>query len=75
MNLSAPFIRRPIATTLLTVGASVRQAELAAAATADPSLVASLLRAERNTLWLLIGLSVVNVVLAVWRPRLTVKIR
>ncbi|MCE9657478.1 MAG: hypothetical protein K8R60_02890 [Burkholderiales bacterium] len=60
--------------TLLTVGASVRQAELAAAA-ADPGLLASLLHSERNTLWLLLALSVANVVLAVWRPRLTVKIR
>lgn len=60
--------------TLLTVGASGRQAELAAAG-ADPGLLASLLHSERNMLWLLLGLSVANVVLAVWRPRLTVKIR
>lgn len=60
--------------TLVTVGASTRQAELAAAA-ADPGLLASLLHSERNTLLLLLGLSVANVVLAVWRPRLTVKIR
>lgn len=60
--------------TLVTVGASVHQAELAAAA-ADPGLLASMLHSERNTLLLLIGLSAANVVLAVWRPRLTVKIR
>ena len=60
--------------TLVTVGASSRQAELAAAA-ADPTLLASLLHSERNTLWLLLGLSVANVVLAVWRPKLMVKIR
>ncbi len=60
--------------TLLTVGASSRQAELAAAS-ADPALLASLLRSERNTLILLLVLSVVNVVLAVWRPKLTVKVR
>jgi hypothetical protein len=60
--------------TLVTIGASTRQAELAAAG-ADPSLLASLLHSERNTLWLLLGLSVANVVLAVWRPRLVVKIR
>lgn len=60
--------------TLVTVGASGRQAELAAAG-ADPSLLASLLHSERNTLWLLLGLSVANVVLAVWRPKLTVTIR
>lgn len=60
--------------TLLTIGASGRSAELVAAG-ADPSLLATLLRSERNTLWLLLVLSVANVVLAVWRPRLTVKIR
>lgn len=60
--------------TLVTIGASTRQAELAAAA-ADPTLLASLMRSERNTLLLLLGLSVANVVLAVWRPKLTVKVR
>ncbi len=60
--------------TLVTIGASTRQAELAAAG-ADPTLLASLLHSERNTLWLLLGLSVANVVLAVWRPRLVPKIR
>jgi len=60
--------------TFMVVGASGKQAELAAAA-ADPALLDALLRSERNTLWLLIALSVVNVVLAVWRPRLTVTIR
>lgn len=60
--------------TLVTVGASSRQAELAAAA-ADPGLLASLLHSERNTLLLLLGISVANVVLAVWRPKLMVKIR
>ena len=60
--------------TLLVVGASRTQAELAAAA-ADPALLDTLLRSERNTLWLLIALSVVNVLLAVWRPRLSVKVR
>ena len=60
--------------TLVTVGANSRQAELAAAA-ADPNLLASLLHSERNTLLLLLGISVANVVLAVWRPKLTVKIR
>jgi hypothetical protein len=60
--------------TLLVVGSSSRQAEFAAAA-ADPGLLDALLRSERNTLWLLILLSIANVVLAVWRPRLTVKVR
>lgn len=60
--------------TLLVVGSGRKQAELAAAAT-DPALLDALLRSERNTLWLLIGLSVVNVLLAVWRPRLVVRVR
>lgn len=60
--------------TLVTVGASVRQAEIATAA-GDPGLLASLLHSERNTLWLLLVLCVANVVLAVWRPRLVPKIR
>jgi hypothetical protein len=60
--------------TLMLVGASHQQAELAAVAT-DPALLDALLRSERNTLGLLIALSVVNVVLAVWRPRLTVRVR
>ena len=61
--------------TLVTVAASGRQAELAAAAASDPSLVAALLRSERTTLWLLLGLSVANVVLAVWRPKLVYTVR
>jgi hypothetical protein len=60
--------------TLVIVGSGSKQAELAAAA-ADPTLLDALLRSERNTIWLLIGLSVANVLLAVWRPRLTVRVR
>ncbi len=60
--------------TLLTVGATGRQAELAAAG-ADPALLASLLHSERTTLCLLLGLAVANVALAVWRPKLTITIR
>ena len=60
--------------TLITIGASRHQVELAAAA-ADPSLRASLLNSERNTVLLLIAICVANVVLAVWRPRLTIRIR
>ena len=60
--------------TLITIGASRHQAELAAAA-ADPALRASMLTSERNTLLLLLGICVANVVLAVWRPRLTIQIR
>lgn len=57
--------------TLLIVGSGQRQAELTAAT--DPTLVDTMLRSERLTLWLLITVSVANVVLAVWRPRLTAK--
>ena len=57
--------------TLLVVGSGRQHDELAAAAT-DAALLDALLRSERNTLWLLLALSAVNVVLAVWRPRLKV---
>lgn len=60
--------------TLLIGGSGRRLAELASSAT-DANLLATLLRSERNTLWLLIAVSVVNVVLAVWRPRLTGRTR
>ena len=60
--------------TLLTIGAGRRQAELAAAAL-DPAQVATLLHAERNTVLILIGLCVVNVLLAVWRPKIMITIR
>lgn len=60
--------------TLVVVGSSRRHAELVAAS-ADPALLDALLHSERNTLWLLILLSLANVVLAVWRPRLMVKVR
>lgn len=60
--------------TLLIVGSGRQHAELAAA-TADPALLDALLRSERNTLGLLIAVSIVNVLLAVWRPRLMVKVR
>ena len=59
--------------TLLVAGSSQKQEEFTAAA--DPAVLGALLRSERNTLWLLIALSAVNVVLAVWRPRLTVQVR
>jgi hypothetical protein len=37
----------------------------------DPSALAASLTSERNTLWLLLAVSVANVVLGVWRPRLS----
>lgn len=60
--------------TLLTVGASRKKDELLAVVT-DPSLLANLLNAERNTLLALIGICLVNIILAVWRPKLTITIR
>jgi len=64
------------AATLLVVGAAGQQAQLAAAATAaDVATLQGLLRSERITLWLLIALCVVNVVLAVFRPKLTITVR
>ncbi|MCF8205089.1 MAG: hypothetical protein K9J82_08445 [Methylotenera sp.] len=61
--------------TLMVVGSGSRHEEMLAAFTADPVTLQALLRSERNTLWLLIALSVLNVVLAVWRPRLTWRVR
>lgn len=60
--------------TFRVVGASTTSSELVAAA-ADPSALDALLSAERGMLWLLIALCVVNVVLAVWRPKLMITIR
>ncbi len=60
--------------TLVTVRASARQAaELSALAVAghpDAVQLAQVLRTEWGGLWLLMALSVANIVLAVWRPRL-----
>ena len=62
--------------TLHVAASAGAQSELSvAAATADLPTLQRLLKAERSTLWLLIVLSVVNVVLAVWRPKLMVKVR
>lgn len=59
--------------TLLTVSGSARRAaELsaeAAAGQADPAQLAAVLRTEWGGLWLLLALSLANIVLAVWRPR------
>jgi uncharacterized membrane protein len=60
--------------TLMFVGSSRHAAEIALAAS-DSAVLDALLRSERNTLLLLIVVTVVNVVLAVWRPSLVYKVR
>ncbi len=42
----------------------------ALASGADPASVAHLFSAESNTLWVLLAVSVANIALGVWRPRL-----
>ena len=60
--------------TLLTVGASARHAAelsaLAAAGHGDAIELAQVLRTEWGGLWVLGTLALVNILLAVWRPRL-----
>jgi len=60
--------------TLLTISASARRAAdlsaLAVSGHADPAQLAEVVRTEWGGLWLLISLSVANILLAVWRPRL-----
>jgi hypothetical protein len=56
------------------MGPMQQEAERSAQALAgklDPSALAASLTSERNTLWLLLAVSVANVVLGVWRPRLS----
>ncbi len=60
--------------TFRVVGSAGIPADFAAVAT-DSSLIDAMLRSERNMLWLLIALCVVNVLLAVWRPRLSITVR
>jgi hypothetical protein len=59
---------------LLTVGAGARRAaelsSAAAAGQADLAQLAQVVHSEWGGLWLLLSLSFVNVVLAVWRPKL-----
>ena len=60
--------------TLVIVGSSSHEAELALAAS-NSAMLDAFLRSERNTLLLLIAVTVANVVLAVWRPRLVYTVR
>jgi len=59
--------------TLVTIDASARRAaELLAMAVrgqGDAGQLAGVLRTERGGLWLLLALTLINIVLAVWRPR------
>jgi hypothetical protein len=51
-----------------------QEAELSARALAgeiDPLILAETLGPERNTLWVLLAIATANVVLGIWRPRLT----
>jgi uncharacterized membrane protein len=61
--------------TLVTISASTRRAaELsaqAAAGQADATQLAEVLRTEWGGLWILIAVSVANIVIAVWRPKLS----
>ena len=43
----------------------------ALAAEIDPATLATALTAEKGTLWVLLAVSVFNVVFGIWRPRLT----
>ena len=51
-----------------------QEAELSARALVgeiDSAMLAGLLTAERNSLWILLAVGTANVVLGIWRPRLT----
>jgi len=60
--------------TLITINAGAKRAAelsaLAAAGQGDPAQLAEVLHSEWGGLWLLMVLSIVNIVLAVWRPRI-----
>ncbi len=55
-------------------GPMQQEAELSARALAhqvDPNVLAASLGAERNSLWVMLAVATANVILGVWRPRLT----
>jgi len=60
--------------TLLTVGSGAQHAAelstLAVSGSGDPAQLAQILRSEWGGLWIQVALALVNIVLAVWRPRL-----
>ena len=49
---------------------AARRSAATLAVSPEPAIVARLLTAEKNTLWLLLAVSVANIALGVWRPRL-----
>jgi hypothetical protein len=59
---------------LLTISGSSRQADelsaMAAAGQGDPAMLEQVLRTEWGGLWIITVVSVANIVIAVWRPRL-----
>ena len=61
--------------TLLTVqGPAIRAAEASARAldgSLDPAEIESMVRGEWGSLWVILAIAVVNVLLAIWRPRFT----
>ena len=60
--------------TLVSLAGSARRAaelaSLAASGSPDPVALAEAIRTERGGLWLMIALSMANIVLGIWRPRL-----
>ncbi len=55
------------------IGPMQAEAERSAEALAekiDPATLATALTAERNTLWIILGVATANVVFGIWRPRL-----
>jgi hypothetical protein len=56
------------------IGPIQEEAKRSAAALAgqlDPALITGSYGAERGTLWLLLVVAMVNIILGIWRPRLT----